>query len=418
MTSNEQIPDRVRLPVGARIGGISVSFLRVNDAKELLARSLDIPSFTLVSENNSYTISGRSLGISYDMDTALASAYTNRNVSAVSLTADETVLRARLHQFALQAQVAPTDAAVTVDGKSASLFTYREDRAGAAIDESALADAIYEAMQNGETTITLPTTPIEAAVTLADVQRMTQPLSSFTTSFADSPLNKEGRVFNIQKAAAAIHGTVLLPGEEFDCNAVLGDRNEKNGWREAAAIRSGMYTTEYGGGVCQVSSTLFNAVMMADLPITERYPHSWPMRYVSIGRDATISTGGKNFRFVNEHDTPITIGMTVDRKKMQLTCTIYGTPLPAGQYIRIRSEQTDTLDTLPAEWVLDESLPYATSITEREARQGKTSVTYKDFYTANGTLLRSEVAYRDTYRSIAARILVSTDLYYAQSVMP
>lgn len=411
--------DQTRLPWNASVSGISVSRMKTADARTLLSRAHNTPTFTFTMEDTAYTLSGRSLGIHYDFDAALAAVYTERKVTSIPLVADKTVLFARLSQFAEQTKVLPEDAVVTVDRNKAELFSYTTDKPGTKVDVDLLAEAILHAIQHNTRantyTVEVPTQTVAPTRTLFDIQQMTQPLASFSTSFAASPLNKANRVFNIKKAAAAIHGTVLLPGEEFDCNAILGDRNEQNGWREAAAIRGGMYTTEYGGGVCQVSSTLFNTALMADLLITERYPHSWPMRYVDIGRDATISTGGKNFRFINNFDTPIAIGATVDAKAMTLTCTIYGTPLPKGQYIRIRSMQTATLDVPPSEYILDESLPLATSITERESRQGKTSVTYKDFYAADGTLIESKVIYEDTYRSIAARILVSTDIYYASA---
>ena len=384
----------------------------------LLSRTFGSPEFTLLLRDTDYTLSGYSLGIHYDFDAALAAAFTERTVPDIPLRIDPTVLSARVAQFAAETEIAPTDAAITVDRSGSELFHLHADTDGAAVDTEALILALQDAVAKGLQSIHVPTETIKANITVEQVRLLTQPLASFTTSFAESPLNKTNRVFNIKKAAETIHGTVLAPGEEFNCNAVLGDRTAQNGWKEAAAIRSGMYTTEYGGGVCQVSSTLFNAVMLADLTVTERYPHSWPMRYVSIGRDATISTGGKNFRFINSYETPVTIGMDFNSTDMTLTCTIYGAPLPAGQYIRIRSEQTATLDMLPTEYVLDESLPLQTSITEREARRGKTSVTYKDYYTADGQLLRSEIAYRDTYRSIAARVMVSTDLFYADTAVP
>ncbi|MDD6888326.1 MAG: VanW family protein, partial [bacterium] len=230
------------------------------------------------------------------------------------------------------------------------------------------------------------------------------------------PQNAADRVFNIRKAAAAIDGVILAPDAAFDCNAVLGDRNEENGWRMAAGIRGGQYVQEYGGGVCQVSSTLFNAVMMADLPITERHPHSWPMSYVDIGRDATISTGGKNFCFVNSTGAPLTLSASVDGEGQTVTVALYGTPvLPDGQYITVSSERTGTLPALPDELLLDESLPYGTRVVEREGREGRTARTYKEYHAADGTLLRRELAYEDTYRSISARVYVSTDLYAAKT---
>lgn len=137
------------------------------------------------------------------------------------------------------------------------------------------------------------------------------------------------------------------------------------------------------------------------------------MGYIGIGRDATISTGGKNFRFVNSTEHEIVIGASVDEQTHTLTCTLYGMPPADGHTIRIVSEQTGSLEDVPEEYVLDESLPYNTRVIEREARRGKTSRTFKEYYDASGALIERIVAFEDVYRSIPARVSVSTDIYYS-----
>lgn len=237
-------------------------------------------------------------------------------------------------------------------------------------------------------------------------------LSQFTTSFNKSSLKKENRVFNIKKAASLINGVIVDPNKVFSTNKTIGDRNRRNGWKKAAAISGGTYVEEYGGGVCQVSSTLFNAVMMADLEIVERHHHSWPMSYVPIGRDATISTGIKDFCFRNNTDYPITIFADVNSETNELSICIYGMKNEAFSYIEIESEKTGYEDSLPTEYRLDESLPNGTEIVEREGRRGRRSVTYKLYYSEDGTLIERVVAFKDTYPSIAEIVYRSADLYY------
>ena len=358
------------------------------------------------------TLDAAALGVSCDVNAALLSAVIGEAVEELPLTIDAEAMRAAVRSFAEAHTRAPEDATVAFLPGSAEAFAYTPERTGLTVDEDALYQAVLRAVQGGETEIEVPCSVQEPAVTEAALQQERQLLGSYTTSFGRSPYNVANRVFNICKAADAIDGTVLEPGETFDCNAVLGDRNEENGWRMAAGIRSGQYVQEYGGGVCQVSSTLFNAVLEAALTITERHPHSWPMGYVDIGRDATISTGGKNFCFVNSTDAPLTLSAVADEEEMTVTLSLYGVPaLPEGQYIVVSSEQTGTLPALPDEVLLDESLPYGTRVVDREGRRGRTARTYQEYYAADGTLLRRELAYEDTYRSIAARIYVSTDLY-------
>lgn len=251
--------------------------------------------------------------------------------------------------------------------------------------------------------------------TMEDLRARWTLVSEFTTEYGKSPLNASGRVHNIKKAAEMIDGYLLEPGEEFDMNAVLGDRVAGKGWKKAPGIRDGKYEMEYGGGVCQVSGTLFNAVMMADLPVTERHTHSWPLTYIPIGRDATISTGGPNFKFRNDRDTPTLISAQTDAKAKSVTVKIYGAPLPDGVSIRIASERTGSIPDPGEEILLDASLAPNTRRVERKSRAGKLSVTYKDYYDEDGSLIRRVTAYEDKYRPIRGIVYVSEDLYQKSS---
>lgn len=413
LIKRDRLPaDTARLPEGTTVNGQDVSRLTIGEARARVGEGWTPPVYRLRLPDGVETLDAAALGVSCDVNAALLSAVNGEAVEELPLTIDAEAMRAAVRSFAEAHTRAPEDATVTFLPGSAEAFAYTPERTGLTVDEDALYQAVLRAVQGGETEIEVPCSVQEPVVTEAALRQERQLLGSYTTSFGRSPYNVANRVFNICKAAGAIDGTVLEPGETFDCNAVLGDRNEENGWRMAAGIRSGQYVQEYGGGVCQVSSTLFNAVLEAALTITERHPHSWPMGYVDIGRDATISTGGKNFCFVNSTDAPLTLSAVADEEEMTVTLSLYGVPaLPEGQYIVVSSEQTGTLPALPDEVLLDESLPYGTRVVDREGRRGRTARTYQEYYAADGTLLRRELAYEDTYRSIAARIYVSTDLY-------
>ena len=128
-------------------------------------------------------------------------------------------------------------------------------------------------------------------------------LSSFTTAY----VSVTDRGSNIKTAAETIDGTVLLPGETFSFNKTVGPRSEKHGFLDAPIIIDGQLKEGPGGGVCQVSTTLYNAVLLADLHVTRRSHHSLPSHYVAAGRDATVSYGQINFRFKNTTAAPIVI---------------------------------------------------------------------------------------------------------------
>lgn len=130
-------------------------------------------------------------------------------------------------------------------------------------------------------------------------------LGTFSTKF--NPTSDEGRAVNIKLASDAINRVLVKPGEEFSFNRALGPTTEKNGYKESVIYVSGKKDKGFGGGVCQVSSTLYNAANSAGMTIVERHDHSLPVGYVEAGKDAATSYGVKDFRFVNELTYPVVI---------------------------------------------------------------------------------------------------------------
>jgi vancomycin resistance protein YoaR len=146
---------------------------------------------------------------------------------------------------------------------------------------------------------------------LSDIR--TTELGSYMTYFRAS--NKE-RSHNIRLAAEAINNYVVFPGEEFSFNKVVGKRTVDKGYKRAPVIVKGELSEDIGGGICQVSSTLFNAVSLKGIKIVERYSHSRSVPYVPPGRDATVSWWGPDFVFKNEYSHPILIRAKANDGKM------------------------------------------------------------------------------------------------------
>lgn len=140
--------------------------------------------------------------------------------------------------------------------------------------------------------------------------------------------NDSNRNTNLQLACEAINGYILMPGDTFDYNKILGERTEEAGYKPAGALSAGTSTTEVGGGICQVSSTLYYAALLSDLEIVTRRSHSLPSGYMPMmGIDATVSWGGPDFRFKNNTDYPIRIEAEV-----------------SGGYVKIKLLGTDEKD--------------------------------------------------------------------------
>ena len=301
------------------------------------------------------------------------------------------------------------DAKIQYSDDPTEPITFVSEAAGQRIDEEALQEALATADTVSRITVDLQ--PVEASVTSEELKARYTLLSEFSTSFKGSTLGRKNRVNNMALAASRINGIVLEPGEEFSMNKTILDRTKENGYYLAPAIRNGTYEKEYGGGVCQVSSTLFNAVMMADLSVTERHHHSWPMHYVPIGRDATIATGYKDFKFVNSTEGELVIFAHLDKKAKKVTIRLYGIHSPDFDHIVIVSKRTGSLPAKGTKVRLDESLSAGSRVEERKERRGKTSVTYKEYYDAAGKLIRREKVYEDSYPSIEGLVYVAANLY-------
>ena len=161
-----------------------------------------------------------------------------------------------------------------------------------------------------------------------------QLVGSFSTSLAGN--DASGRVHNIKLASQKIDGKILLPGVTFSFNDTTGDSNDpKAGWQLATVIVGTEFTDGYGGGICQVSSTLYNSVLKAGLQVKERYTHSLPVGYVPAGRDATVSYPELDFRFENTYDVPVRLGAQIERGNV--VCKIYKLPPMPDEEFNVKS---------------------------------------------------------------------------------
>ena len=200
---------------------------------------------------------------------------------------------------------------------------------------------------NLETQVTEPEGSAEELANIKDL------LGSFTTSFSTSGSN---RCKNVSSGASHINGTVLYPGEEFSAYETVSPFTEANGYAMAGSYLNGEVVDSMGGGICQVSTTLYNAVLRAELNVTERSPHSMTVHYVDLSEDAAIAGTYKDFKFVNSTEYPIYIeGYTTSDKK--ITFNIYG------------KETRDKNRTITFESQMVSETP-ATTILQEDAGQG------------------------------------------------
>ena len=274
-------------------------------------------------------------------------------------------------------------------------FTFTDDRPGARIDPDDLYSRVAELLDDGVTKKELRIVPekILAEVTKTELMNRFGLISAYTTTTtSDGKRNT-----NIQLSAEAISGKTVLPGEIFSFNAATGERTAAKGYQEAPAISGGQSKDEVGGGVCQTSSTLFNAVARADLEIIERNPHAWPSHYIEKGFDATVNWPGLDFKFKNNTEWPVFIIAGYSKRKV--TVNIYGMSL--GSDVRIDLE-SEVVRTIPkpggTNYVINTSLAPGESKKTVTGRQGYEVNTWKVWYQGNREIKR-EILFKTTYRA-------------------
>ena len=230
-----------------------------------------------------------------------------------------------LHLRALLAQVEqpPLDAEVipAEDGRSYSVIPSRD---GVQVQWDALMRAVDQAaLQTGPRRVPVPVVVWPPKLTTIDAELLQsrRVVASYTTYF--SPAN-EARVGNIRQVAAALDGRVVRPGEVFSFNEAVGPRTRAAGYDEAPVISNGVLIPGVGGGICQVSTTLFNAILLAGLPIVERWPHSLFIERYPVGRDATVSYGSEDFRFRNDTDSVLLINIEATESSVEARVSAAG----------------------------------------------------------------------------------------------
>lgn len=198
-----------------------------------------------------------------------------------------------------------------------------------------LQNNLYDEYLAGANEISLVVTQVLPEGSTEELKAVKDLLGSYTTSFTTSNSNRSANVTN---GCRLINGTTLYPGEEFSAYNTVKPFSEANGYYLAGSYMNGQVVDSLGGGICQVSTTLYNAVLLAELDVTERYPHSMVVSYVDKSADAAIAeSSGKDFKFVNNTGHPIYIeGYTADK---HITFNIYGVEYrPASHSVKYVSE--------------------------------------------------------------------------------
>ena len=313
---------------------------------------------------------------------------------------DHAALRTLTDGIVNYVERAPVNSTVESFNFGTKTFTFTEDKPGARIDPEDLYARLTTLLDSGVTNSTVHVVPqrIEAEMTKAELMNRFGLISAYTTNTTSN----KNRNTNIQLSAAAINGVTVLPGEIFSFNGATGERTAAKGYKEAAAIAGGQSRDEIGGGVCQTSSTLFNAVARADLEIIERNPHAWPSNYVEKGFDATVNWPGLDFKFKNNTEWPIFI--VAAYKDRKVTVNIYGMSLGPGVKIDLESDVTRNLpQPQGTEYVINTELAPGESRKTVSGRPGYVVQTWKVRYQGDKEVGR-EILFTTTYKAYQEKV--------------
>ncbi|NLC06893.1 MAG: hypothetical protein GX755_02835 [Syntrophomonadaceae bacterium] len=301
----------------------------------------------------------------------------------------------------------PVNATLTINERDELVITH--DQPGSKVDSQAAAQEIKSILEKGVKeplnqtwTVRLKKVDLPAEITEAEVKswRINGLLSSYSTKFNASNIN---RTYNIKVAAEALNHQRIKPGEIFSFNQVVGPRSEEAGYKEALIIIKNEFVPGLGGGVCQVSSTLYNAVLLADLPVVERSNHSLPVDYVPPGRDATVTYGGKNFRFSNPTEGDLLLQTKVQGNT--LTIQIFGDK----QYRKYVSLSHKVISYIEPGVIKkpNPELPEGEEVIEQAGTAGLRVQVYRTVK-EQGKVVRNELISTDVYNPVARIVQVGT----------
>ena len=412
---------------GITLEGESLSGLTMLDAiakyQKQLSNVASATSITITARGKTYTLDSSSVQMSTNLQSTLSLAYsTGRTGSfderyaqlqqlksegldfSLNRGWNEDTLRSKISQIAADVYVKGQDADVESFDPDTGKFTFTSEVTGYELDSDDLYAQITQAVANGNVNANIEAKIIEVAPEHT-VEYMKEHFGRISYAKTKTTSNSD-RNRNIQLATAEFNGMRVEPGETVSFNKTTGERTEAKGYRAAGAYSGGVLVQEPGGGVCQVSTTLYNAAVKADLEIIERSPHSRVSDYVPIGLDAAVNWPSQDFKFKNTSDYPIFI--VAEFADQKLTFKIYGKQLDDGVYIKLESEKTETIAAPEGVKEKDDPTLPVGQFKDEKARDGAKAVSYKVYYDKNDNEIKREVLAKSTYPASIAIHRVGT----------
>lgn len=401
---------------GTTVEGIDVSSMTLAQAMEYWQENIE-PAYSQrkVTLSNGASFTAEELGYTSDYATVLSNAFSAGRTGSLeqryallssrrSAPVSYSVTRQSYDPAAIARCVSQIAEAIDRPAENAKIasfdtesyeFTFTDAVTGSQLDADALTRDMTQAMENGGGSVELSVLAIQPDVTQSDIASQYGLIASAVTNASSSSSN---RLSNIRLALQMINGTCLKPGETFSFNETVGKRTTDRGFKMATAYSSGTVVEDVGGGICQVSTTLFNAAVKADLQIVERHNHSLTVAYVDRGKDAAVNWNSQDLRFTNNSDDNVYICCFLSDDK-RVRVGVFGKLLPNGESIVIESEVTGTTSF---ETVYQPNLALATGASQvtQKGKDGCSAVAYKVRKDASGNTTSREELCRSSYKTV------------------
>ena len=388
-----------------KVDGITITGMSKNQARNAILKEYPW-DMTVTYDGDTYNVTNLA---AEKVDALLDEIYSGEPAESYTLNMDglEEAAAGEAENCAAKWNKKAKNGSIDSYDKEKGAFVFAGEESGFAIDQEKLAADILKALKDKKFDASITATGSETApdISAAAAKEKYKTISTFTTK---TTANK-ARNTNIRLASEALNGTVVHPGEEFSFNAAVGQRTEAKGYQGAAAYNNGEVVQEIGGGVCQVSTTLYNAVYRSGLgeeSITFRRSHTFEPNYITPGQDATVSWEQPDFRFKNTSST--SIGIKASYADQKMTVSIYGIPiLEEGTKLDLVSEKVEELDPPAPTYEEDQILEPGVEIQKSAGSKGSRWITYKVLY-KDGKEVSREQDHKTTYKGHAPVIRRNT----------
>lgn len=402
---------------GVSVEGISIGGMTKKEAENVIEsemKTIHKEEVTLYVDDEKTSAKIDSLGAAADAQKTVKEAYDlGRSGSIFDRYSDvkkkEHKLRVyrQYDKFAFEKKIKNATKKIITEPRNASVkrengkFVVIKEKTGYTLNMNETFDNFKKAVESGKDKVKLDVVKKKAKYTSKDMADVKDVLGTYTTEYGGSPY---GRKVNVANGASKINGSMVYPGETLSVYKTVSPFTKENGYALAGSYENGQTVQTYGGGICQVSTTLYNAVIRAELEIVERFPHSMTVHYVPRSADAAIAGTHKDMKFKNTFDTPIYIEGKANGST--ITFTVYGKKKDPKRSVEFVSETTKVLESSEST-ISDATLPAGQKVVQSYGHTGYTARLWK-IVKINGKQVSKKVFNNSSYMSTPTVYRVGT----------